>query len=112
MNFPPMPISERQTLAGIFSALVLDKQLSRGAFHLWHYLYHRRNRTTGLCCPGYRLISSDIRCNIHSLQTWIDELESAGWVQVERGEPGEQRKGISFHYILCDGKGNPLATAK
>jgi hypothetical protein len=97
----------------IFHALVLDKRVKNtGAFKLWHCLYHHRNRETGLCYPGYRTLEDEIQCNIRSIKKWVIQLEDAGWIQVDRSQSSELGGGKSFHYTLCDGKGNPLPVAK
>ena len=84
-----------------FAALIRDRKLSHGAFHLWHALRDYTD-SSSRCFPGQRRLMEDLGCNSHSLKPWTDQLIAAGWLKRSGG------KGCSFQYTVLDGKGLPL----
>lgn len=97
--------SDSQIWAKAYDALGLDHTISHGAFRLWHRLCAHRNRVTGACYPGQRLLAQEMTCDTHSLKRWTKQLQDGGWLHVNRSG-----QGAVFQYQLLDGKGNPLPT--
>jgi hypothetical protein len=66
--------------------------ISHGAFRLWHLLNDYKNRETGIAFPKQETIAREMRCKIHSLKAWTDELVTIGALQVEK-------RGQRHHHI-------------
>jgi hypothetical protein len=113
------PRTRAQARAQAFDDLRIA-DISHGAFRLWHCLYSYANHNTGLCFPGYRRITDDIHCDVHSIDRWITELQAKGWLsrsKVAREKKtdkngkelkGNQGTGVSNKYTLLNGQGELL----
>lgn len=68
----------------LYSQIIRDKSLSDGAFRLWHLL---RDMTgaNNCCWPSVRTVSELLGCNKNSVLARIIELESNGYLRIERG---------------------------
>ncbi len=68
----------------LYSQIIRDKNLSDGAFRLWHLL---RDMTgaNNCCWPSVRTVSVLLACNKNSVLARIIELEANGYLRIERG---------------------------
>lgn len=79
----------------IYSKLIRDKNLSHGAFRLWHLLRDMTGNNPN-CWPSQRYVKNALGCGINSVNRWTIELEEAGYLDCERGN---QR--VSNRYYLA-----------
>lgn len=109
----------RVTRSELFANLRKDRRISNGAFRLYCFLYSHLNLSRGdsYVWPGYRSMQEDFGCSMQSINGWLQEMQSAGWIRIilgytEESDPvkkGGQRPGNK--YELLDGKGIGLTEA-
>ncbi len=68
----------------LYSQIIRDKRLSDGAFRLWH-LMRDMTGANNCCWPSVRTISELLGCNKNSVLARIIELETNGYLRIERG---------------------------
>lgn len=59
--------------------------LSRGAKHLYAVLASYANIATKKCCPSLTTLSTDCQANRRTVLRWVEELKSAGAIEVSSG---------------------------
>lgn len=85
MNEQPTPeVKPPDEAAMSVYSRIVRADISHGAFRLWHLLRDHMNNDSGLAWPAQETISKLMRCKVHSIKGWTNELVQAGFLKVER----------------------------